>query len=277
MEEITLTRKNLSLILTMFFIAALTVSPVAPIIAADTCPSGCAHDAAVAVKATAKAPKVIAAAVGHEGHNHDGAPCPSEKKKSANDNIRMANLEEIEKSMPAEPISVGFDVDDTILFSSPGFHYAFNNTDGPDGSNLYGKKPLSSDKFWQDMSSQFDKFSMPKESARKLLKMHQKRGDKIFFITARPEIKGEILTGILNRTFRLKNEHPVIFSGKTSKAEYIKANNIKVFYGDSDSDISEAQDAGIRGIRVERSPISTNKGKYHPGKHGEWVMENSAE
>jgi acid phosphatase (class B) len=267
MEETTLTRKNLSLILTMFFIAVLTVSPVAPIIAADTCPSGCAHDAPAAVKAKAEAPKVIAAAAGHEGHNHDGA----------NDNIRMATLEEIEKSMPAEPIAVGFDVDDTILFSSPGFHYAFNNTDGPDGSNLYGKKPLSSDKFWQDMSSQFDKFSMPKESARKLLKMHQKRGDKIFFITARPEIKGEILTGILNRTFRLKNEHPVIFSGKTSKAEYIKANNIKVFYGDSDSDITEAQDAGIRGIRVERSPISTNKGKYHPGKNGEWVLENSAE
>lgn len=199
------------------------------------------------------------------------------RRHAANDNIRTVSMDVILKSLPAEPISVGFDVDDTILFSSPGFFYAFNNADGPKGANKYGEKPLASDQFWKDMSCFHDKYSMPKESARRLLEMHQKRNDKIYFITARPPVKGEILTETLNRLFKLDNKHPVIFSGKTSKAEFIKANSIKVFYGDSDSDITEAMDAGIRAIRVERSNISTNKGKYHPGKYGEWVLINSAE
>ena len=46
------------------------------------------------------------------------------------------SVEDIEKSLPAEPIAIGLDVDDTALFSSPGFYYAFNNTDGPNGENI---------------------------------------------------------------------------------------------------------------------------------------------
>lgn len=185
------------------------------------------------------------------------------------------SVEEIAASLPNRPIVVGLDVDDTVLFSSPAFHYAFNNTDGPGGSNIYGKRPLSNDQFWIDLSCRFDKFSIPKESARKIIEMHRDRGDKIYFVTARPEVKGEILTDILHREFKLVDQPKVIFSGRTSKAVFIRKNRISVFYGDSDSDISEAHDAGVRAIRFMRSSLSNNKGKYNPGKHGEIVLENS--
>lgn len=184
-------------------------------------------------------------------------------------------VEEIAGSLPEKPVAVGFDVDDTVLFSSPGFYYAFSNTDGPNGTNKYGPKPLSSDEFWKDQSCDFDRFSMPKEAARHVIEMHRKRGDRIYFITARPEVKGEILTSLLHREFKLEGQPNAIFSGKTSKAVFIKKHGISLFYGDSDSDISEAHDAGIRAIRFLRSPISTNKSRYNPGKHGEIVLQDS--
>ncbi|MDD2998671.1 MAG: HAD family acid phosphatase, partial [Candidatus Riflebacteria bacterium] len=142
-------------------------------------------------------------------------------------------------------------------------------------TNKYGPKPLSSDLFWKDMSCDFDRFSMPKSSAREVIEMHKKRGDKIYFITARPPVKGEILTRELHREFKLEGQPSAVFSGKTSKAVFIKKYGLSLFYGDSDSDISEAHDAGIRAIRFLRSPISTNKSKYNPGKHGEIVLQNS--
>lgn len=186
------------------------------------------------------------------------------------------SVDEIKASLPDRPVTIGMDIDDTVLFSSPGFYYALTNTDGPGGSNIYGQRPLSNDKFWQDLSTKFDKFSIPKESARRIIKMHKERGDTIFFITARPPVKNEILTGILNRTFKLSKKNPnVIFSGKFSKGKFIKKHGISLFYGDSDSDISEANEAGIRAIRFMRSPLSNNRYKYHPGMYGEAVLENS--
>lgn len=186
------------------------------------------------------------------------------------------SLNDIENSLPARSISVGFDVDDTVLFSSPGFYYGFENVDGPNGTNKYGKRCLASDKFWADMNGSFDNFSLPKESCREVIEMHKKRGDKVYFITARPASKKEILTSILHRTFALPGNSPkVIFAGKTSKGVFIKKHHISVFYGDADSDISEANEVGIRAIRFMRSPLSTNKSKYHPGMHGEAVLENS--
>ncbi|MDN5278167.1 MAG: acid phosphatase [Clostridiales bacterium] len=186
------------------------------------------------------------------------------------------SIDEIEQSLPAKPIAVGFDVDDTVLFSSPGFYYGFENTDGINGTNKYGKRPLSNDKFWEDMNSQFDKFSIPKESARKVIEMHKNRGDRIYFVTARPETRKEILSKLLKKIFNLPEGSPdTIFSGRTSKGVFIKKHNISLFYGDSDSDISEANEVGIRAIRFLRSVLSTNKSKYHPGMHGEAVLENS--
>lgn len=182
------------------------------------------------------------------------------------------SLETLEASLPVYSTTVGFDVDDTVLLSSPGFHYAFTNTDGHNGSNRYGKKPLKSDAFWRDMNGFFDKFSMPKKIAKKVIAMHKRRGDKIIFVTARPASRNEILSSILKRTFGVGD---VIFAGEIKKDLFIRRKGIKVFYGDADSDIRAAHDAGIRGIRILRSPSSTNGWGYNPGKYGEAVLENS--
>src|SRR5215472_15102767 len=45
--------------------------------------------------------------------------------------IRSITLEELARSLPKEPINVVFDVDDTVLFSSPGFQWG-SRTYGPD-------------------------------------------------------------------------------------------------------------------------------------------------
>lgn len=191
--------------------------------------------------------------------------------------IRLT-VEDIEASLPNHPITIGLDVDDTAMFSSPGFYYAFNNTDGPNGTNIYGDKPLKNSKFWEDQSCKFDAFSMPKLSCKKLLEMHNRRGDTIYFITARPVPQGkEILTKCLHKAFNLKNQPKAIFTGYITKAKFIKEKKVEIYYGDSDSDITEAWDAGIRAIRFERSPLSTNKGKYNPGKFGEAILANSAD
>ena len=56
---------------------------------------------------------------------------------------------------------------------------------------------------------------------------------------------------------------------------FIKKHGISIYYGDLDSDISEANEVGVRAIRFMRSPLSNNRSKYHPGIHGEAVLENS--
>lgn len=191
---------------------------------------------------------------------------------------KKVTIEYIEASLPKHPISIGLDVDDTVFFSSPGLYYMLNNEDGPNGTNLYEGGFYSSQKFWDDFSCKYDLFSMPKNSARKLLEMHKKRGDRIYFITARVKPKGEeILTKCLHKAFKLTNQPKVIFSGNITKAKFIRENNIKLFYGDSDLDILHAHEAKVRAIRFERSPLSVNKYNYNPGAYGEEILENSAD
>lgn len=200
--------------------------------------------------------------------------CYHEKQGSSHA-LRYISRAELEKSLSSLPISVGFDVDDTLLFSSPGFYYGMNNTDGTDGANKYGDIPLRTYAFWYDMNSMYDKFSIPKQSGTDLVAMHRKRGDRIFFITARRPTSNEFLTTILTNIFNLPDNAPVIFTGSSSKSGPIKAHGISLFYGDSDGDIRAAQQAGIRAVRVLRSPLSTNHRLPTPGKFGEEILENS--
>src|SRR5262249_45976345 len=48
--------------------------------------------------------------------------------------VRWINLAQLEQSLPAQPIRVVFDVDDTVLFSSAGFQW---------GTRTYGKEIVS--------------------------------------------------------------------------------------------------------------------------------------
>ncbi|WP_363046383.1 HAD family acid phosphatase, partial [Listeria monocytogenes] len=71
-------------------------------------------------------------------------------------------------------MAVGFDIDDTVLFSSPGF-WRGKKTYSPD-SDDYLKNPA----FWEKMNNGWDEFSIPKEVARQLIDMHVRRGDSIY-------------------------------------------------------------------------------------------------
>ena len=133
-----------------------------------------------------------------------------------------------------------------------------------------------------------DEFSIPKQSAIDLIKMHIDRGDKIFFITGRTQKEGEPnytstkLSKTLKRFMNLPYEVYVEYTKDTptggfkyDKSFYIKKHNVSIHYGDSDDDILAARELGIRGIRVQRAYNSTNPQKVNGG-YGEEVVINSA-
>ncbi|MCV6590999.1 MAG: hypothetical protein OIF57_18555 [Marinobacterium sp.] len=164
-----------------------------------------------------------------------------------------------------EPAAVGFDVDDTVLFSSPGFHYLINFK----GLSTRGEV------FWNWMNNGFDEMSIPKASGRELVQFHRNRGDVVYFITRRPGTEVEELTSVLNVVMEAGVNIPVVFTDEQSKTPYIKKRAIDVYYGDSDTDITEAEAAGAEGVRVMRSSASTATSPNDNGAYGEVVIMNS--
>ncbi len=201
----------------------------------------------------------------------EAAP-PPKPAVAATPEVRWVTIDEIAASLPDEPMVIGFDVDDTLLFSSPGFHY---------GRQKYGDDFLSHPdkrlKFWAEMNTGLDRFSIPKNVARELLALHAERGDTIYFITGRtlPDGVDETVTDILADYFALADPNPVVFSNGAYKKRFIEEREIELFYGDGDGDIKGAIDAGARGIRILRSAASTYDGAHHPGKYEEAVIVDS--
>lgn len=192
---------------------------------------------------------------------------------------RWVTLAQVEAQLPPAPIAVGFDIDDTLVFPSPAFNAVLNNNDGPAGGNSYGadmRAVVGNPKTWQDIHQQFDRFSLPKETGRQLLAMHHKRGDKIYLITARVGVAGESLEQRMRQMFGVAFAGPIVFTALKSKTEAIKARGITVYYGDSDSDIEYAKEAGAQGIRVLRATnaIAYDK-KPCNGRLGEDVIVDS--
>ncbi len=196
------------------------------------------------------------------------------EKVEIEDSIRWVTIADIEKSLESQPpMNIGFDVDDTVLFSSAGFHYGQRKY-SPGSSEF-----MQSEAFWEEMNNDLDKFSMPKECAERLIEIHKKRGDTIYFITARPATKTETLTDYLADIFALENPNKVIFTGfkrgENFKIEPIKKLNIQIFYGDSDTDIEAAQASGKRAIRIIRAENTKYKPLPEYGALGEEVLVDS--
>lgn len=98
--------------------------------------------------------------------------------------------------------------------------------------------------------------------------MHVKRGDSIYFVTGRSQTKTETVSKTLQDDFQIpaSSMNPVIFAGdkpgQNTKTQWLEQKNIKVFYGDSDNDITAAHDVGARGsgyyapqtLRIDRCP-----------------------
>jgi acid phosphatase (class B) len=206
----------------------------------------------------------------HLGDAKQGAQAPP---------YRSISLAQLEASLPAAPIAVGFDIDDTLLFSSPGFYYVLYNTDGPGGTNRYGKDRraiVANPQTWTDLHENYDRFALPKQIARDVIHLHKRRGDRIYAITARAGVKGDLLDARVRKTFDVALAEPVIFTAFKPKTEVIRSRGIVVYYGDSDSDIQDAKEAGARGVRFMRAMNAIEYDKLPSnGKFGEDVLEGS--
>ncbi|WP_342360019.1 acid phosphatase AphA [Terrarubrum flagellatum] len=187
--------------------------------------------------------------------------------------VHWVSVDQIEASLEGKPpMVVGFDVDDTVLFSSPCFYYGQRKYSP--GSEAY----LKNIEFWKEINAGCDKYSIPKEVARKLIDMHQKRGDDIYFITGRTYTDGEKLSEIIEQTFAIKSMHKVVFTaGSEEKTSFMRQHAIKIYYGDADGDMRQAKEVGARPIRVLRASNSTYKPMPKNGSFGEEVIIDSAQ
>ncbi len=189
--------------------------------------------------------------------------------------VHWVSVDQIEASLEGQPpIVVGFDVDDTVLFSSPCFYY------GKMKYSPTSEDYLKMDAFWTDIhTNNCDQYSIPKEVARKLIDMHTARGDEIFFITGRTKGSGtESLTGAIKKAFNIEKMNDVVFTASSeNKVQFLKDHKLKIYYGDADSDMKAAIDAGIRPIRVMRAQNSTYKPEPRNGRFGEEVIVNSTD
>ena len=190
--------------------------------------------------------------------------------------VHWVSVAQIENSLTGRPpMAVGFDIDDTVLFSSPGF-WRGKETYSPDSEDY-----LHNPAFWEKMNNGWDEFSIPKEVARALIAMHVKRGDRIYFITGRSQTQTETVSKTLQNDFSIPaaNMNPVIFAGdkagQNTKTQWLQDKQIKLFYGDSDNDITAAQETGARAIRVLPASNSTYKPLPQAGMFGEEVIANS--
>lgn len=190
--------------------------------------------------------------------------------------VHWVSVAQIESSLVERPpMAVGFDIDDTVLFSSPGF-WRGKKTWSPD-SDAYLHNP----EFWEKMNNGWDEFSIPKGVARQLIAMHVKRGDTIFFITGRSQTKTETVSKTLQDDFHIPaaNMNPVIFAGdqpgQNNKVQWLKDKKIRIYYGDSDGDITAARESEARPIRVLRAANSTYQPLPQAGAFGEEVIVDS--
>ena len=182
--------------------------------------------------------------------------------------------------------AIGFDVDDTILFSAPGFWVGYKKYNTNNGIN-FTKAPG----FWTEMNNEYDKFSMIKSEVANILYEHLSAQHKVYFITRRAKTKSEKLsqhlkTSLKNYFHYMKRGHitplidklpDVLFSNEKSKSPLLKSLGIKVYYGDSDSDKKDAQlSKETIFVRVLRAP--SFMALYDPKQNiteDEIVLENS--
>ena len=190
--------------------------------------------------------------------------------------IHFISIDQIAAGLKGRaPIDVGFDIDDTLLYSTPAFFHG-QQLLSP-GSNDFLKKS----EFWDQLSNGWDAFSVPKKSALALVKLHMDRGDRIWFITARPmpTTGKETVTEQLGKSFSIPADklNKVIFVGesKGAKVKDIRDHHIEIFYGDADGDIRDAREAGAEPIRVFRAQNSSNQPMPRNGALGEKVLVNS--
>ena len=152
-------------------------------------------------------------------------------------------------------LNVGFDIDDTVLYSKDIFSSI------PDGK----RNPI--DYNWVNLQDK--KLSRLIGPTIELIKYFNSNGHNIFFITARSSENGESLANFLSECLDLRvviNKN-LFFCPKeyisgtpyTTKHRTMKKLQLDLFYGDADSDIIAALKAGVHPIRIVRYKDSINQ------------------
>lgn len=194
------------------------------------------------------------------------------------------SLDQLKLLLPRHPVVVGFDVDDTLLFTAPAFNALQPEYDADvirpkDYSRLNAEQRAKYHEFWNRLNGEFDSRSVPKEIGRKLLALHIARGDDIWIISKRQSIvptpKVDVVTQRYEQMFGVHFAHPIVQTQLKDKTPFIYERHIDYYYGDSDSDITSAVAAGAVPIRVKRSSESYAKDSVHNGQLGEIVIKDS--
>ena len=162
----------------------------------------------------------------------------------------ISNKWKINETARSNPgiLNVGFDVDDTILFSRDVF------------LNIPKDKRNPTDYSWVNM--QDEKLSLFIEPTVELIKYFIKNGHNVFFITARSGENGHYLAKFLSNRLGLDittNENLFFcpkesINGKrfTTKHYQMKKLNLDLFYGDADTDMIAALKASVHPVRIVR-------------------------
>lgn len=155
---------------------------------------------------------------------------------------------------------IGFDFDDTVGFSSPSFAAGVEKY----GDDAIKKGHPDHDKFWTEVNGHPER-DIPKPMTLAIVYAARALGCDVVVITARHAFGRKPFVDYWQPTFS------EIYFAK-DKARFLTRDRYLAFFGDSDSDIEEAQKAGVLGIRILRSPDSSNDYGYDPGSLGEWVI-----
>ena len=149
-------------------------------------------------------------------------------------------------------LNVGFDVDDTILFSRDVF------------LSLPDDKRDPVDYGW--INSHDKDFSLFITPTVELIDYFHTNGHNVFFLTARPGTNGKILAEFLSNglEFSVKVNKNLFFSPKetikgkrfTTKHRLMKRLKLDLFNGDADTDMIAAIKAGVHPVRVVRHETS---------------------
>ncbi|MBI3298110.1 MAG: hypothetical protein HYZ75_08100 [Elusimicrobia bacterium] len=153
-------------------------------------------------------------------------------------------------------LGVAFDYDDTLVFSTPAFQKAFSS----------GIQPYSP-AFWEVVNNAYE-LEERKPLVWGLAWIFRVFGFKVAILSTRPPHGG----AALKKEWRYLATQFEFAGASLNKHKLLKKGRFVLFFGDSDSDVSEGRRAKVLTFRIRRNPKSTYKEDYNPGSLGEVVL-----
>lgn len=153
--------------------------------------------------------------------------------------------------------TVGYDFDSTLSFSTPSFIEEEKRR--ADGENDFN---------WNLINGELVGLEKPKVISRYVW-VFRALGYTPIIITARPEIKRDEFVAHVSTRYGFA---PGDIYMTNEKNRILKERKTVIFFGDSNSDITAAQEAGCIAIRILRSADDQYKKSYDPGKYGEFIL-----